>query len=105
MSGGKEMTKDDLARRIKQSAYLRGDFTLRSGRKSNVYLDKYLFETQPDILAALGELFVEHLTPRTTRIAGAELGGIALAAAASLAGGKPFVIVRNKKKDYGTSKP
>ena len=33
------------------------------------------------------------------------MGGISLAAAASLASGKPFVIVRNKKKDYGTSKP
>src|SRR5262245_59796889 len=99
------MKQDELARRIKRSAYLRGEFTLRSGRKSNIYLDKYLFETQPDILAALGQMFAGHLTARTTRIAGAELGGIALAAAASLASGKPFVIVRNKKKDYGTSKP
>lgn len=99
------MTQAELARRIRQSAYLRGDFTLRSGRKSNVYLDKYLFETQPDILAALGRAFAEHVTPQTTRIAGAELGGVALAAAASMAAGRPFVIVRNRKKDYGTAKP
>lgn len=99
------MTLTDLTRRIKRSAYLRGEFTLRSGRKSKVYLDKYLFETQPDILAELGRLFAAHVTPHTTRIAGAELGGIALAAAASMAAGLPFVIVRNKKKDYGTSKP
>ncbi len=79
------MTHDELARRIKQSAYLRGEFTLRSGRKSNVYLDKYLFETQPEILAELGRLFAGHVSSRTTRIAGAELGGISLAAAASLA--------------------
>jgi len=99
------MTRDDLAKRIKQSAYLRGEFTLRSGRKSNVYLDKYLFETQPDILAALGRAMAEHVTPRTTRIAGAELGGVPLAAAVSMASGKPFIIVRNKKKDYGAAKP
>ncbi|MCH8852488.1 MAG: orotate phosphoribosyltransferase, partial [Planctomycetes bacterium] len=35
-------------------------------------------------------------------IAGAELGGVALAAATSLATMKPFVIVRNSKKGYGT---
>lgn len=99
------MERVELAARIREAAYLEGDFTLRSGRKSRYYLDKYLFETQPDILRALGAAFAERLTPETTLIAGAELGGVALAAAASLAGGKPFVIIRNAKKDYGTSKP
>ena len=33
------------------------------------------------------------------------MGGVALAASASLAAEKPFVIIRNAKKDYGTSKP
>ena len=99
------MEKTELAARIKESAYLEGDFTLRSGRKSKYYLDKYLFETQPDILKALGERFARYVTESTTLIAGAELGGVALAAAASLETGKPFVIIRNAKKDYGTSKP
>ena len=99
------MTRPELAQRIRDAAYLEGDFTLRSGRKSKYYLDKYLFETQPDILKELGEMFAAHLKPTTTLIAGAELGGVALAAAASMASGKPFVIIRNAKKDYGTSKP
>ena len=99
------MNRTEVARRIRESAYLEGDFTLRSGRKSKYYLDKYLFETQPDILKALGELFAAYVKPTTTLIAGAELGGVALAAAASMASGKPFVIIRNAKKDYGTSKP
>ncbi len=99
------MNRTDLARRIREAAYLEGDFTLRSGRKSKYYLDKYLFETQPEILQALGEMFSKYAGPTTTLIAGAELGGVALAAAASMACGKPFVIIRNAKKDYGTSKP
>jgi orotate phosphoribosyltransferase len=98
------MTRTELARRIRDAAYLEGDFTLRSGRKSQYYLDKYLFETQPEILGALGQLLAGYVRDSTTRIAGAELGGVPLAAAASLAAGKPFVIVRNQKKDYGTSK-
>ena len=98
------MTKDQLAKRVRESAYLEGDFTLRSGRKSKYYLDKYLFETQPDVLAALGEFFAARCGLNVTLIAGAELGGVALAAATSMSAGKPFVIVRNAKKDYGTSK-
>ena len=99
------LRRSELAERIREAAYLEGDFTLRSGRKSKYYLDKYLFETQPDILCALGEMFAERAGASTTLIAGAELGGVALAAAASIASGKPFVIIRNAKKDYGTSKP
>ena len=99
------MNRNDLAKRIRQAAYLEGDFTLRSGRKSKYYLDKYLFETQPDILKALGTMFAGYVGPTTTLIGGAELGGVSLAAAASLASGKPFVIIRNAKKEYGTSKP
>ncbi len=95
--------RDELIKRIRQTAYLEGDFTLRSGAKSRYYLDKYRFETQPDILAALGREFRRFVQPCTTLIAGAELGGVALAAAASLAADLPFIIVRNSKKGYGTS--
>ncbi len=99
------MNRSELAERIRAAAYLEGEFTLRSGKKSNFYVDKYLFETQPDILRELGDLFAARASSRTSLIAGAELGGVALAAAASMASGLPFVIVRNAKKDYGTSKP
>ena len=51
------MERAELAQRVRDTAYLEGEFTLRSGRKSNYYLDKYLFETQPDMLKALGEAF------------------------------------------------
>ena len=83
---------------------MRGQFILRSGRKSDYYLDKYRFETQPDVLAELGKLLAEKVSQRVDRIAGAELGAVPLAAATAMACGKPFVIVRNQKKDYGTGK-
>ncbi|NJL32477.1 MAG: orotate phosphoribosyltransferase [Phycisphaerales bacterium] len=98
------MNQQELIQRIKASALLHGDFTLRSGRKSKYYLDKYLFETQPDILRALGERFATHLTPEVDRVAGAELGAIPLVTALSMACGKPSVLIRNQKKDYGTAK-
>lgn len=98
------MTREQLGRRIAEVALLRGEFKLRSGRTSNYYLDKYLFETQPDILRELGKLFAARVGAHVDRIAGAELGAVALAAATAMEIGKPFVIIRNQKKDYGTSK-
>ena len=98
------MNRKELIERIKETAYLEGDFILRSGKRSKYYLDKYLFETCPDILAALGEEFAKYVTDDVNLIAGAELGGVALAAATALATGKNWIIVRNSKKGYGTGK-
>jgi len=98
------VNKAQLTKRVKETSYLEGDFVLRSGKRSKYYMDKYLFETQPDILRALGKEFCKYLTPDVTLIAGAELGGVALAAATAMEANKPWIIVRNSKKDYGTSK-
>lgn len=98
------MERQELIKRIKETAYLEGDFTLRSGKKSKYYLDKYLFETCPDILEALGEEFAKFAGDDVTLIAGAELGGVALAAATAMKTGRNWVIIRNSKKGYGTSK-
>jgi len=98
------MTDPQLIERIVDTALLRGEFTLRSGRKSSYYLDKYLFETEPDILAALGERFATFVDDSVDRVAGAELGGIPLVAATAMACGRPMVLIRNQKKEYGTAK-
>ena len=98
------MAEPTLASRIADAALLRGTFTLRSGRTSSFYLDKYLFSTRPDVLRELGDLFAARLPKETTLLAGAELGGIPLVTATSLASGLPCVFVRNQKKDYGTAK-
>ncbi|GAB4108030.1 MAG: orotate phosphoribosyltransferase [Phycisphaeraceae bacterium] len=101
------MTDAELIQRIKDAALLHGDFTLRSGRKSRYYLDKYLFQTQPDILAALAERFakkIADLPGPIDRLAGAELGGIPIVSATSLSAGLPTVLIRNQKKNYGTAK-
>jgi len=100
------VTDDELRRALKEHAYLEGDFVLRSGRRSNYYLDKYRFETRPDLLRALGERLgaaVREHEPEATLIAGPELGAVALAAAASLASGLPFLIVRKEAKEHGTA--
>ena len=98
------MTREELARRVSERALLHGDFVLRSGKRSTVYLDKYRFETDPALLgpigAALAELAAQGAPP--DRLAGPELGAVPLAAAAALASGIPFLIVRKAAKDYAT---
>ena len=97
----------DLAARVREAAVLEGDFLLRSGRRSRFYVDKYRFGTRPDLLAEIGEalaLRIAAVEPDATRIAAPEVGAIALAAAASLRSGLPFVIVRKAPKEYGTTK-
>src|ERR1700746_1760009 len=99
------MDTAELRRALVEHAYLEGDFVLRSGKRSRYYLDKYRFETRPDILRALGERIaaeVEAHAPDAVRLAAPELGAVALAASASLESGLPFVIVRKEAKEYGT---
>ena len=103
--------REDLARAIADAALLRGTFTLRSGRTSNYYLDKYRFSTRPEILRPVASMFAERVAAIVAdtgkpvdRLAGAELGGIPLVAAACLETGHPTLFVRNAKKDYGTAR-
>jgi orotate phosphoribosyltransferase len=99
------LTRDELRAALREHAYLEGDFLLRSGQRSRYYLDKYRFETQPELLRELGRRIValvrEH-EPDAVRLAAPELGAVTLAAAASLDSGLPFLIVRGKAKEYGT---
>ena len=96
---------DELGAQLRAHALLEGDFVLRSGRRSSYYLDKYRFETLPELLGPLGERLaaaVREFEPDAVRLAGPALGAVALAASASLDSGLPFVIVRETAKEYGT---
>ena len=100
------MNDAELREALVAAAYLEGDFLLRSGKRSKYYLDKFRFETRPDLLGALGERIsatVREHEPEAVRLAAPVLGAVPLAAAASLAGGLPFVIVRDEAKSYGTA--
>ncbi|CAN5782984.1 orotate phosphoribosyltransferase [soil metagenome] len=100
------MSDEALGRMLAERALLEGDFVLRSGRRSSWYLDKYRFETEPEILRALGKSLtdaVSEFEPNAVRLAGPALGAVALAASASMTSGLPFIIVRGEAKEYGTA--
>ena len=93
-----------LARDLVSVAWLEGDFVLRSGRRSNYYFDKYLFETQPSILRRVGKHLAELVPTPTQRLAAPELGAVLLGAAVSLELDLPLLLVRKETKDYGTAR-
>lgn len=97
-------SRPGLAKSLVDSAYLRGDFVLSSGGRSSYYFDKYLFETKPAILREVAAHLAARIPDGVDRIAGPELGAVALTTAVSLESGVPFVIVRKGAKGYGTSR-
>ena len=100
MIGGKEALGRDLVR----ASYLKGDFVLRSGKRSNRYFDKFLFETDPELLKRIGEQLAKLVPKETQRLAAPELGAVLLGGAVSMETGLPLLLVRKEPKGYGTAK-
>ena len=94
----------ELGRDLVKVSYLKGDFVLRSGRRSNRYFDKFLFETDPLLLRRIGKHLAALVPKDTQRLAAPELGAVLLGGAVSMETGLPLVLVRKEPKGYGTSK-
>lgn len=84
------------------AAHLTGRFTLRSGKVSGEYFDKYRFEADPKLLARVAAAMLPLVPAEAEVLAGVELGGVPIATAMSLASGKPAAFVRKEAKTYGT---
>ena len=82
---------------------LEGDFVLSSGKRSQFYVDKYLFSTEPGLLRDLAREISGRLPAGAHRLAGVELGAVPLVAAVALHTGLPYGIVRKSAKEYGTA--
>lgn len=96
--------REALARDLVTASYLKGDFILRSGKRSHRYFDKFLFETDPALLRRLGRHLAQLVPAETQRLAAPELGAVLLGGAVSMVTGLPLVLVRKEPKAYGTSK-
>ncbi len=95
---------DALARlpAIYDRAHLTGNFTLRSGRVSTEYFDKYRFESDPGLLRRIAEALAPLVPSDTDALAGLELGGVPLAVMLAQVTGLPVRFVRKEAKTYGT---
>jgi orotate phosphoribosyltransferase len=93
-----------LARDIDAHCRLNGEFTLRSGQVASEYFDKYLFETDPDLLARVAAAMVPLLPDDTELLGGLEMGGIPIVTVLSAQSRLPALFVRKEAKTYGTCK-
>lgn len=96
--------REALARDLVAASYLKGDFVLRSGKRSNRYFDKFLFETDPSLLKRIGASLAALVPRDTQRLAAPELGAVLLGGAVSMETGLPLLLVRKEAKGYGTAK-
>ena len=98
------MNRKELGIAIYETSHITGEFLLRSGQISNEYFDKYLFESNPDLLKSIAEEMTSQIPEGTEILAGLEMGGIPIATAMSFETGVPTIFVRKKAKEYGTKK-
>jgi uridine monophosphate synthetase len=80
-----------------------GDFTLKSGLKSPIYIDLRQIITYPKLLKQIAQAYLPILRPLSfVRLAGLPYAAIPIATAISLAGNYPMIYPRKEAKSYGT---
>lgn len=94
----------DIAGLIKRTgAVKKGKFKLSNGSLTDYYIDKYVFETNPDVLDVIADEIAGRLEGKEVDvIAGPALGAIPLVTAVSLRTGIPSAYIRQGEKHYGT---
>ena len=81
---------------------LSGTFTLRSGKVSDTYFDKYRFEADPELLRDICQAMTKLIPANTQVLAGLEMGGIPIVTVLSQVTGLPSAFIRKEPKAYGT---
>lgn len=97
-------SQESLANELLSAGCIKfGEFTLKSGLKSPIYIDLRRIITHPKLLADIAQAYLPILSMlQFSRIAGLPYAAIPIATAISLAGNYPMIYPRKEAKSYGT---
>ena len=90
-----------LAQMIMNKAFLSGQFKLRSGRVSNLYIDKYAVFSHPQLLDTITRYMASLVPPSVQIIAGREMGTIPLSTCCPSIQGWNARLFERKQKNTG----
>lgn len=93
-----------IAKRIRETSEIKGNFVLRSGKTSDRYFDKYRFEANPKLLSDVVIEMVKLIPEGTEVLCGLEMGGIPIVTMMSHYSDLPTAFIRKRPKTYGTCK-
>ena len=97
------MKTDLLKKIIEIGAIEYGDFTLRSGDKTNIYCNIKKVYGYPDLVFSLAGELSKRISAGTTGLAVSGIGGITLGTLVSHITRLPLTIIRDKQKEYGSN--
>ncbi|MBL7159405.1 orotate phosphoribosyltransferase [Candidatus Microgenomates bacterium] len=102
-----QINKEELTLKLFKAGCVKfGEFTLKSGMKSPIYIDLRILVSYPEVLKSVGEAFASVLENlEFDRIAAVPYAALPLAAVVSFLMKKPWIYTRKEAKDHGIQRP